>query len=80
MAARKILVIISAICFVLAWFSAFTIGLTDWAVWMCFSMLCLIANGGIRWVQDRRDATRIGREAVWARRDREFTVIKGGKQ
>jgi predicted membrane protein len=67
--ARKILVIISAICFTLAWFSAFTIGLLDFAVWMCLSMLCLIANGAIRWVQKRQWIR--GREETWTRREAE---------
>ena len=69
MTARKVLAVAAGLFFGYAVASLFLIGYIDFAVAMSLSMLCLIANGAIRWVQERRDRTRIGREAVWMRRE-----------
>ena len=80
MVARNLLGIAAGLAFGYAIAGLLVLTVTDFGVGVAISAACWMAIGCLRWVENRRDATRIGREAVWMRRDREFTVIKGGKQ
>lgn len=44
---------------------------TDLGVGVAIAAACWVAIGALKYVENRRDETRIGRESVWARREAE---------
>jgi uncharacterized membrane protein (UPF0136 family) len=76
MGARNLLGIAAGLALGYAIAGLLVLTVTDFGVGVAIAAACWVAIGALRWVENRRDATRIGREAVWLRRERAMKEVR----